>query len=55
MKRVLESPRACREVINGLAAEASQGRLHSGAHTATVTAIERLVQAMINSGTRRIR
>ncbi len=55
VKRVLESPRACREVINGLAAEASEGRLHSGAHTATVAAIERLVQAMINSGTRRIR
>lgn len=52
VKRVLESPRACREVINGLAAEASQGRLHSGAHTATVAAIERLVQALIDSGTR---
>jgi len=53
VKRVLESPRACREVMNGLAAEASQGRLHSGAHTATVAAIERLVQAMIDSGTAR--
>jgi len=55
VKRVLESPRACREVMNGLAAEASQGRLHTGAPTATVAAIERLVQAMIDSGTRPIR
>jgi len=55
VKRVLESPRACHEVVNGLAAEASQGRLHSGAHTATVAAIGRLVQAMTDSGIRPIR
>jgi len=55
VKRVLESPRACREVMNGLAAKASQGRLHSGAHSATVAAIERLVQAMIDPGIRPIR
>jgi len=44
-----------RDVMNGLVAEASQGRLHSGAHTATVAAIARLMQAMIDSGTRPIR
>jgi hypothetical protein len=55
VERVLASPRACREVVNGIAVQAADGRLDSGAHTATVAAIERLAQALINSGTNRIR
>ena len=55
VERVLASPRACREVVNGLTALAVHGHLHSGAHAATVAAIERLVQALINAGTRPIR
>jgi len=55
VERVLASPRACREVVNGLTAQAVHGHLGSGAHTATVAAIERLVQALINAGTRPIR
>lgn len=55
VERVLASPRACREVVNGLTALAVHGRLGSGAHTATVAAIERLVQALTEAGTRPIR
>lgn len=55
VERVLASPRACREVVNGIAVQAADGHLGSGAHTATVAAIERLVQALINSGTGPIR
>ncbi len=55
VERVLASPRACREVVNGLTAQAVRGHLDSGAHTATIAAIERLVQALINSGIRSIR
>jgi len=55
VERVLASPRACREVVNGLTAQAVHGHLGSGAYTATVAAIERLVKALINSATRPIR
>jgi len=55
VERVLASPRACREVVNGLTVKAVHGRLDSGAHAATVAAIERLVQTLINSGTRPVR
>ncbi len=55
VERVLAFPRACREVVNGLTAQAVRGHLDSGAHTATIAAIERLVQALINSGIRSIR
>jgi len=55
VERVLASPRACREVVNGLTAQAVRGHLDSGAHTATIAAIERLVQTLINSGTRPVR
>jgi len=45
VQRVLASPRACREVLNGLTTMATTGHLDSGAHTATLTALRRLVQA----------
>ena len=54
VERVLASPRACREVVNGLTVNAVHRRLDSGAHAATA-AIERLVQTLINSGTRPVR
>ncbi len=47
--RVLASPRACREVLNGLTtlvANGPAGQLDSGAHTATLTALERLVHTL---------
>jgi len=55
VERVLASARACREVVNGLTVNAVHGCLDSGAHAATVAAIERLVQTLINSGTRPVR
>lgn len=55
VERVLASPRACREVVNGLAVQAADGKLNSGAHNATVAAIERLVQTLIDAGTRPVR
>jgi len=54
VERVLASPRACREVVNGLTVNAVHRRLDSGAHAATA-AIERLVQTLINAGTRPVR
>lgn len=54
-ERVLASPRACREVVIGLTDRAADGRLNFGAHTATVAAVERLVQALIMSGALPIR
>jgi len=44
--RVLTSPRACREVLNGLTALATDGQLDTGAHTATLTALGRLVHTL---------
>jgi len=46
VQRVLASPRACREVLNGLTTMATTGQLDSGAHTATLTALGRLVQTL---------
>ncbi len=44
--RVLASPRACREVLNGLTTLAASGQLDTGAHTATLTALGRLVHTL---------
>ncbi len=44
--RVLGSPRACREVLNGLTTLAANGQLDTGAHTATLTALGRLVHTL---------
>jgi len=55
VERVLASPRACREVVNGLTAQTVHGHLDSGPHTATVAAIGRLAHALINSGIHPIR
>lgn len=52
VRRVLASPRACREVVNGLAMLAERGGMESGEHTATVVAIHRLGQALMSSETR---
>lgn len=50
VQRVLASPRACREVVNGLAVLAEAGGMDSGGHTATVTAVRRLSLAVNSSG-----
>ena len=44
--RVLTSPRACREVLNGLTTLAANGQLDTGAHTAPLTARGRLVRTL---------
>ncbi len=44
--RVLASPRACREVLNGLTTLAANGQLDTGAHTATLTTLGRLVHTL---------
>jgi hypothetical protein len=49
--RVLASPRACREVVNGLAMLAERGGMDSSEHKATVAAIHRLGQVMVPGGT----
>ncbi|MDQ2739187.1 MAG: hypothetical protein M3Y35_11390 [Actinomycetota bacterium] len=55
VERVLASPRACRKVVNGLTVQAADGHLESGAHTATLAAIERLAQVLTKAGARPIR
>ena len=44
--RVLASPRACREVLNGLTTLAANGQLDTGAHTGTHTALGRLMHTL---------
>ncbi len=44
--RVLASPRACREVVNGLNMLAERGGMESGEHAATVAAVRRLSLAL---------
>jgi len=55
VQRVLSSPRACREVVNGLAVLAERGGMESGEHAATVAAIRRVSQALTSTGTRPVR
>ncbi|SPM40215.1 hypothetical protein L838_3189, partial [Mycobacterium numidiamassiliense] len=43
---VLTSPRACRDVLDGLADAATLGSLHRGEHDATVRAAARLLTAL---------
>jgi hypothetical protein len=43
---VLASPRACRTVLESLAAEADAGRLDAGAHAPTLRAANRLLQSL---------
>jgi hypothetical protein len=52
---VLSSPRAIREVLDGLAELAAEGDLLDGRHSGTVNAARRLLQALINSRTLRPR
>ncbi len=44
--RVLASPRACREVLNDLTTLAASGQLDTGAHTATLTTLGRLMHTL---------
>ncbi|WP_421841308.1 hypothetical protein [Mycobacterium sp.] len=46
---VLGSPRACRTVLESLAAEADAGRLDSGVHAPTLRAATRLLQSLKNA------
>ena len=50
--RVLASPRACREVVNGLTMLAERGGMDSGEHKATVEAVRRLSLALAHLGLR---
>ena len=45
-KMVLTSPRACRHVLEGLAAKAEAGELDRGAHSSTLRAAEKLYKAL---------
>ena len=45
-KMVLTSPRACRHVLEGLAAKAEAGELDRGAHSSTLRAAEKLYTAL---------
>lgn len=47
---VLESPRACRTVLESLAADAVAGRLDAGAHAPTIRAAIQLLEAMRRAG-----
>ena len=47
---VLRSPRACRTVLESLAADAAAGRLDAGAHAPTIRAAIQLLQAMRRAG-----
>ncbi len=52
VRRVLASPRACREVVNGLNSRAEHGGIESGEHAATVAAARRLSLALAFPGFR---
>ncbi|OBK92764.1 hypothetical protein A5645_22410 [Mycobacterium asiaticum] len=43
---VLESPRACRTVLEALAAEADSGRLTAAAHAPTLRAAQQLLSSL---------
>ncbi|MCV7051910.1 hypothetical protein H7H82_15135 [Mycobacterium heidelbergense] len=43
---VLASPRACRTVLESLAADADSGRLNAGAHAPTLRAAQRLLTSL---------
>jgi hypothetical protein len=43
---VLKSPRACRTVLEALAAEADSGRLTAAAHAPTLRAAQRLLSSL---------
>jgi hypothetical protein len=43
---VLDSPRSCRAVLEGLDTMARSGELDGGQHTATKTALDRLVTTL---------
>ncbi|OIN78909.1 hypothetical protein K3U93_06310 [Mycobacterium malmoense] len=43
---VLKSPRACRTVLESLAAEANLGRLNTAAHAPTLRAAQRLLASL---------
>lgn len=47
---VLNSPRACRTVLEALADDADAGRLNANAHAATLRAANRLLQSLRKAG-----
>ena len=47
---ILDSPRACRAVLDSLADAATLGTLHRGEHHATVRAAARLLTALRVAG-----
>ena len=50
VKIVLASPRACRAVLESLTADVESGKLTDGAHTATLRAAVKLLDAMGRRG-----
>jgi endogenous inhibitor of DNA gyrase (YacG/DUF329 family) len=47
---VVGSPRACRTVLEALAADADAGRLNTGAHAPMLRAADRLLQSLTAAG-----